>query len=254
MKRHITRGPRDRVARAVASSIMETAQRKVQEQGYCSLVLAGGNSPREVYRLMASGSVNSAGCRQAAERHDSGRQWDRTVLFWGDERCAGPEHSNFRMAQNALIRHIRIPKNNVIPMPQVTAESRQAARQYEMTLREVFHTRVTRPLRNGFPVFDIILLGMGGDGHTASLFPGDAAALDEQERWVIDVNAPSGSPPGNRLTLTLPVINSAENVLFFVTGADKAVLAEEISAGRRSDLPAGMVTPSHGTLHWFLGR
>ena len=177
------------------------------------------------------------------------------MLFWGDERCV-PENdadSNYRMAFESLIVQTGIPENNIFPMPHVTENHDNAARSYERKLKSLFETQ-RHGIRDSFPVFDIIILGMGADGHTASLFPGNRQALRESVRWVVPIFAAEGSPPGWRLSLTLQVINNARSVLFHVMGKSKEKTVLDIIAGRRPDLPAAMVRPTHGELLWFYGK
>ena len=238
----------------------------VEDHKICSLVLAGGNSPRQLYRMLAGGIPVSALQKQGfgfPEKEVINRNgtpcvmlpWHSVMLFWGDERCV-PEHhpdSNFRMARESLISAVKIPEHNIFPMPHVTKKHQEAALSYERELKDFFDKN-RLDLRDSFPAFDLVLLGMGFDGHVASLFPGDKDALAESSRWVIPVHAPKGAPPGYRLSLTLPVINSADSVMFFVTGREKENMVRDIAANRRPDLPAAMVKPKQGELVWFYGK
>ena len=130
------------------------------------------------------------------------------------------------------------------------ADSREAAKAYEATIRTFFLKREPQALQD-FPAFDLVLLGMGDDGHTASLFMENPDALQEKSRWVIAVEAQNARPPGRRLTLTLPLINHARNILFFTTGKKKAELAEQIFRKTEKNLPASLVKPLNGKLFWF---
>ena len=246
-----------------ATYIADGIFRAVGDHGFCSLVLSGGNSPRQLYRMLAGGipvppqqEKDSGFPREAIiTRHGIPHvmlPWNSVMLFWGDERCV-PEHhpdSNFVMARESLIATAHIPERNIFPIPHVTGNYDEAALRYERKLKHFFDGH-GRKLCNSLPVFDLVLLGMGPDGHTASLFPGDSSTLEELKRWVIPVHAPQGSPPGYRLSLTLPVINNANNVIFFVTGENKENMVLDITSGRRSDLPAAMVNPKYGELVWF---
>ena len=259
-------GSEEEVVLEAAACITGSVFRAVERRGFSTLVLSGGNSPRKLYRLLAEGVPASA--LQAREIQfptdavilsqgmpRAALPWQSIMLFWGDERCvpAGHADSNHRMARETLIAAADIPEKNIFPMPHVTGNYNVAAEFYEKELKRFFE-RQKQSVNHSFPVFDIIILGMGGDGHTASLFPEDRAALEETDRWVLPVYAPHGSPPGYRLSLTLPVINSARSVLFFVTGEKKEKMVHDITSGHRSDLPAALVKPKHGELVWFYGK
>lgn len=181
----------------------------VHSAGRCSLVLAGGSTPRPLYALLAS-------------RFREAIPWDRVHLFWGDERYVAHDHvkSNFRMAKEALLDRVPCPARNVHPMRTDLADPDAAAREYEATLGEFF--------AGGDPRFDVVLLGLGDDGHMASLFPG-SPALDERERWVVAATAPV--EPRRRLTLTLPVLARAMQTHFLVTGAGKARVVRRVLTG-----------------------
>ncbi len=156
--------------------------------------------------------------------------WERVHLFWGDERYVPHDDpaSNYRMARESLIAHVPIPAENVHPMPTDLPQPEKAAEAYEAELRRFFGT--------GAPGFDLQLLGLGVEGHTASLFPG-SPALEEKERWVAAVVAPAKPP--QRLTLTLPVLNQGRNTLFLVTGADKRPIVAALRGRIHRELPSG---------------
>jgi len=236
-----TKAPEAQLVTAAAACIVSLANKAVATHGSCSIALSGGNSPRKLYRHLS---------RLAMPAEDV-MPWQQTELYWGDERCVPPEalESNYRMAKEELIDRIAIPESNIHPMPHVTGNVMQAAEQYSKELQNAFRDRMRKQL----PVFDIIILGLGPDGHTASLFPGDPGALNEKSSWVTAATAPEAMPPRHRLTLTLPVINNADAIIFYVPGQEKTLLAEEIMHGRKPRVPAGMVAPSKGTLHWFIG-
>ena len=166
-------------------------------------------------------------------------------LFWGDERWvpATDPQSNFRMAREALLDHVPCPPDHIHPIP-VEAESPDAAaRQYERTLRTFFGDAGAGP--------DLLLLGMGSDGHTASLFP-ESPALEERTRWVVPALAPV--EPRQRVTLTIPAINRATNIFLLVAGSDKQSAFAEAISGRADPrrCPVAMVQPATGTLTWWL--
>ncbi len=233
-----------KVASEAANFITERVFSAVECRGFSSVVLAGGNSPRALYSLLSQSAPAITPI-----------PWRSVMLFWGDERCVPENHadSNYRMARETLIASADIPEQNIYPMPHVTSNHNAAALSYAKKLKVFFETH-KQGVRNSFPVFDMIILGMGNDGHTASLFPGDGNALAESDRWVIPVHAPQASPPGYRLSLTLPVINNAKSVVFFVTGNNKEKMVLDITSGRRPDRPAAMVKPEHGELIWYYGK
>lgn len=231
-----------------AEYICTVAAKSAHERGAVTVALAGGNTPRPIYKCLAGPPF-------------AGRMpWPHIHLFWGDERCVPPDHpdSNFGMAFGALISRVPIPPENVHRIRAEMASPEKAAEAYEKTLRGFF-----APLLSGddagvaedpqFPPFDLILLGVGKDGHTASLFPGDPG-LEEKDRWVVPVGKPRGAPPVPRVTLTLPVINRARCVLFLVSGAEKRdvvplIVNDRETAGRL--YPAARVRP-RGRVVWLL--
>jgi 6-phosphogluconolactonase len=227
------------LSKAAAQSIEEVANAAIENKGRFSLVLSGGNTPRTLYRLLST---------------DYGDRisWSSTHLFWGDERYFPNDHpkSNYTMAQQTLISNLPIPAQNIHPVPTEIKTPEEAAASYEKHLRRFFN--VTTHGNNS--TFDLLLLGVGEDGHTASLFPG-SHVLNEDERWVVSVNAPSTYKTRERITLTLPVINRAEKVFFLVSGIKKervvkAVL-RDVEAAKK--YPAAMVQPKK-ELVWFLDK
>jgi 6-phosphogluconolactonase len=197
-----------------------------------SLALAGGTTPRALYRLLAAG-------------HRDQIAWDQVHVFWSDERYvpADDPRSNYQMARGVWLDRVPIPAQNVHPMPTDFSDPDAAARAYETTLRAHFP--------GPWPRFDVILLGLGADGHTASLFPG-SPALDERERWVVVVRAPI--EPSLRLTLTLPVLNHAAAVWFLVSGADKTPALQQTLEGGSAvrSHPAVGVRPEGGAVIWWV--
>ncbi|NLE77054.1 MAG: 6-phosphogluconolactonase [Chloroflexi bacterium] len=210
--------------------VVAAAQQAVAARGRFSLVLAGGSTPKALYRLLATACL----------------PWPQTSLFWGDERCVPPGHgeSNYRLAHETLLAHVPVPPGQVHRM-RGEWEPRQAAQAYDRLLRELF--------RGPRPDFDLALLGMGADGHTASLFPG-SAALVEDTRLALAVAADYGGRPAQRVTLTLPALNAARQVLFLVSGADKADAVRAVWVDEDSRLPARRVRPVAGRLTWLLDQ
>ncbi len=222
----------DVLSRAAAAGIATALNALLARGGSASLVLSGGSTPRTLYQVLATA-------------HREAIPWDRVRVYWGDERYVPPDDpcSNYRMAREALLDHVSIPAENVHPMPTNLADPGAAALAYEQTLRRHF--------QSAWPWFDLILLGLGTDGHTASLFAG-SPALDEPARWVTVARAPV--EPSMRLTLTLPVINHAARVDFLVTGAEKAGVLGRVlrEAPDTTEIPAAGVRPMHGTVTWWI--
>ncbi len=224
------------LADVAAQTIVDLGARAVAERGRFMLALAGGATPRATYM------------RLAVPPHADRMPWDRTWLFFGDERCVPPEHpeSNYRMAYEALISKVPLPTDHVFRMRGEADDPEVAATEYARTLATVFGTR-----RGEVPRFDLILLGVGLDGHTASLFPG-SPALKEVFRLVAAVHAAAAIIP-QRLTLTFPVFNAAAHVIVLVAGAEKAKTVKIALTGSVA-LPVAMVQPVSGTLRWIVDR
>jgi 6-phosphogluconolactonase len=222
------------LSRQSAERFRQLARQAVEASGRITVALSGGSTPKHLYSLLASPDYKNQ------------ISWKNVQLFWGDERCVPPDHpeSNFRMVQEALLSKVKIPAANIHRMPG-ERQAQEAAAEYEKDLQRFFG------LESGaLPRFDLILLGIGEDGHTASLFPG-SDALNETKHLVV---APFVAKLSSyRLTLTLPVLNHAAEVWFLVTGASKADAVERILSGS-SDLPAAKVQPVDGRLTWFVTR
>lgn len=221
----------EEAARGMAAFIVSLVTQQ-QESGRFTIALSGGSTPRRLYEILG------------AEPHASRIPWEQWHVFWGDERCVPPDHpeSNYRMAREALLDRAPIPQAQVFRM-RGENPPHQAAAEYEQSLRKVF------PERD--PVFDLILLGIGEDGHTASLFH-DTEALNEENRLVVANWVP---PLGaHRITFTLPLINAARNVVFLVTEGSKAEAVRQSLESRPGNqiVPAALVRPTDGSLHWFL--
>jgi 6-phosphogluconolactonase len=230
----------ERLAGATAEHFVSLAGEAIVSQGRFAVALAGGSTPRATYELLARDELST--------RLD----WSRVHVFWGDERCVPPDHadSNYRMARETLLDHVPLPAENVHRM-RGELEPAQAAAEYEQRLRVYFSSPSLDQAAEPPARFDLILLGMGDDGHTASLFPG-AAATREQTRWVIAYLVEKLD--AWRITLTPAAINAAANVTFVVSGAGKAQRLRQVLTGpRRSDvLPAQIVNPDRGRLRWLV--
>ena len=215
-----------------AAAELVAALSRERAQDSFTVALAGGSTPRPLYQALA------------APPHAESVDWARWQVFWSDERCVPPSHqeSNYRMAREALLDRVPIPEEQVHRV-RGEAEPREAAEEYEAAVRRV--------LGDGRPAFNLVLLGIGDDGHTASLFPG-ADALREEGRLVVAVRAPHLR--SHRVTFTLPLINAARHVAFLVTDGSKAKAVKRVlepSTGE-APLPAALVRPEAGALHWFL--
>jgi len=212
------------VAIATADRFVATVGQAVDEHGVARVALSGGSTPKRVYPLLLDPARRDA------------VDWSRVEFFWGDERAVPPDHpeSNFGAAYSMLLSQLRdVRADRIHRMPAEAHDLDAAALSHESELRLAFGVRA-----GDLPAFDLIWLGMGPDGHTASLFPG-SLALDETQRWVVANWAPAQE--AWRMTLTFPVLNAGRDVIFVVTGADKADALSRIRSGDR-ELPAGRVT------------
>lgn len=207
----------------------------VRSRGRFTVALSGGSTPRSLYSLLAT---------------RASLPWDKIYFFFGDERHVPPDNpeSNYRMARESLLSKIPIPPENIFRVPAENPDANKAAEAYQQTLRTFFNTAP-----GSFPRFDMILLGMGPDGHTASLFPG-TAALQEKARWVVSNWVEKFKT--DRLTLTLPVLNNAAVVMFLVSGQDKAGILKEVLEGTQpgEHVPSKLIKPSNGELIWMVDR
>lgn len=205
------------------------------EKGRFTVALSGGSTPKALYGLLASD-----GYRDRVH-------WPRVHLFWGDERCVPPDHpeSNYRLVKESLLSGVKIPEENVHRLAG-EKEAEAAAAGYENELRKFFGA-------TGLPRFDLIFLGLGEDGHTASLFPG-SAALSENQRWVAAAYVERFK--AHRLTLTFSVINAAAQVTFLVSGESKRAIVKQLLAGsaKSSNYPAAKVSPTDGKLVWLITK
>jgi 6-phosphogluconolactonase len=224
------------LAEALAADLEKSAATAKKQATPVNLALSGGSTPSIFFRLLAQ------------EPYRFRIEWKYVRLFWGDERCVPPDHpdSNYGMTRKDLFDRIDIPPEN---LHRIRGEDDPEieARRYEDEIREYL------PEKNGLPVFDWIHLGLGADGHTASLFP-EASTLNENPRLCAVAHHPQTGQP--RITLTLPVINQARRVTFLVTGAGKSEIVEKIilSEHGTTKFPATLVRPRHGLPEWFLDR
>jgi 6-phosphogluconolactonase len=222
---------------AAAEEVIRAAGEAIAERGRFTIALSGGSTPKSLYTLIAGTAAASLA-------------WDRMYFFWGDERPVPPDHpdSNYRMAKETLLSKVPVPQANIFRIPAENPDPSAAAEEYEKTLRKFFALAPEE-----FPRFDMILLGMGPDGHTASLFP-ETAALAETSRLVVANRVEKLNT--SRITLTLPVLNAARAVLFLVSGTDKASVLHEVLEGDApgAKYPSRLVQPTDGNLMWFVDR
>jgi 6-phosphogluconolactonase len=222
---------------AAAEEVVHAANEAVAQRGRFTIALSGGSTPKSMFNLLATNARTSL-------------PWDRMFFFWGDERHVPPtdSESNYRMADESMLSKIPVPAGNVFRVMAENPDAAAAAEAYEQTLRKFFH-----PQTEQVPGFDLILLGMGPDGHTASLFPG-TAALQEKSRLVVANWVEKFKT--SRITFTLPLLNAARCVMFLVSGTDKASALHAVLKGDApgEQYPAKLVQPSEGSLIWLLDR
>jgi 6-phosphogluconolactonase len=224
----------DTLSQEAARYVVRVASESITTHGRFTLVLAGGSTPKKLYGLLAS------------EPYRDQIDWALTEIFWSDERCVPPdsEDSNYHLAQEVLLSKVPISAAQIHRMPADAANRDQASLAYTQEIQRVFGT-------NGIPSFDLIQLGMGPEGHTASLFP-HQASLHEQTRLIIPVTVPKPPPP--RLTFTPLLLNAATHVLFLVTGQDKADALQAVLEGEYNpdEYPAQIIRPTQGEVTWML--
>lgn len=221
--------------RAAAEKFCSLGSNAIKTHGHFTVVLSGGSTPRGLHQELAT---------HFASRLD----WSKVLFFWGDERHVPPDSSdsNYRMANETLLSKLPIPSENIFRVPSELPDARQAAVKYEQTIKQFFHLNA-----DSFPRFDFILLGMGPDGHTASLFPG-TAALQEKDHlvvanWVEKLNT-------FRITFTYPVLNEAAGVMFLVNGDEKAEMVRRALRDPTANLPCQKVRLDDGELLWYLDK
>lgn len=224
----------DAVTAAGRERFLAAAERAIRDHGVFRVALAGGSTPKKLYGALVGAPID----------------WAKVLLFFGDERCVPPTHpdSNYRMACEALISKVVIPSSNVHRIYAEIDDKHAAAQEYEEELERAWGL-----IHHEMPRFDLVLLGMGPDGHTASLFPGTTALAETKKRVVANWVDKFASW---RITLTAPVINAAREVVFLVAGPDKAPMLREVLEGPRdpSRLPAQLVQPENGELVWIVDR
>jgi 6-phosphogluconolactonase len=217
---------------AAAQLIVDIAKKSIAERGRFVFCLSGGNTPKELYHLLSTKPWRDK------------IPWEHTFIFWSDERCVPltDERSNALMANEVLLKRIDIPYSNIFRIPAELTPA-EAAKKYENTIRDFFGDNISR--------FDLILLGLGQDGHTASLFPG-TEVIHENKDLVKNVFAEEQKM--DRITMTAPLINNARNILFLVTGSEKEAILTNVLMGpyQPEKYPAQLIEPEHGEVSWFV--
>lgn len=222
----------DELSQAAAAEFADLAAKTVARNGSFSVALSGGNTPRTLHHLLAT-------------RYRDEIPWESVSVFFGDERYVPhtDKQSNFRMARETLLDLVPIPQDSIHPIPTDQPDPEEAARLYERTLQNAFG--------EGENAFDLLLLGMGKEGHTASLFPG-LAALDEKERWALAVEVPA--VPAKRISLTYPILNRSSAVYFLISGGDKSGALKEVlrDGSDFHTFPACGIAPSSGIVKYWV--
>jgi 6-phosphogluconolactonase len=228
----------EQVSKAAAEEFVRAAHEAIAARGRFTVALSGGSTPRRLYQLLAEPPYRTQ------------VDWPKVEFFWGDERAVPPDHkdSNYRMAQEALLQRLTAAAGHIHRLQAERSDRDKAAADYQAEIARVFGGKPD----GAPPAFDLVLLGMGPDGHTASLFP-FTTALKEQTRWVVANHVPKLNT--DRLTLTAPILNQAREVLFLVAGADKAQPLSEVLEGPSDTdrLPSQRIQPS-GKLIWFVDQ
>jgi 6-phosphogluconolactonase len=218
---------------AAASEFANQAAQAVNTRGRFTVALSGGSTPKALYSLLAT---------------KSGIPWEKICFFWGDERHVPPDNqeSNYRMAHEALLSKVAVRPENIFRVHAEERDAASAAAEYEKTLKEFFQLAPGK-----FPRFDLVLLGVGTDGHAASLFPGTTALNETRQlvvaNWVAKFNT-------DRITFTYPVLNSAACILFLASGPDKAAILHEVLRNPAADLPSQKIIPTNGRLIWLVDQ
>lgn len=228
----------EELSRVAAEEFVVHAETAVRKKGFFTVALSGGSTPKGLYRKLAGGPYREK------------IPWSKVHFFWGDERCVPPGHpdSNYHMARESLFNKVPIPEVNIYRMPAELEDHDRAAAEYEKTIRTFFHLAAGEK-----PSFDLVLLGMGDDGHTASLFP-RTSALEDRDHLVSANYIEKLS--AWRLTLTVPVINRAAQILFLISGESKASVLREVLEGdfQPLRLPSQLIRPVHGRLLFIADR
>ena len=228
----------EHLAQAAVARFVQLAEEAITARGLFTVALSGGSTPKRLYQLLATPEW----CNQVS--------WNRVHLFWGDERHVPIDHpdSNYRMVRENLIDRVPIPATNIHRIRAENPDADQAASDYEQELRLLFELT-----DNELPQFDVVFLGMGSNGHTASLFPGTGAIFEQKHlvvaSWIEEFKS-------DRITLTPPVINNAVQIIFFVTGTEKAATLKAVLEGQYQPdrLPTQIIRPTQGKVVWMVDQ
>ena len=229
----------EEIAYEAADCIVKLAQEVLKEKEYFRLVLSGGSTPKRLFKILAG------------DAYQHQLSWDRVHFFWGDERCVAPDHpdSNYRMARETFLDSLKIPETHIHRLKGEASDLNASALEYEGKIRDHFSIK-----ENGSPPrFDLILLGIGTDGHTASLFP-NTSALEKTDRWVVANYVEKFQT--TRLTMTPLIINQAAQVIFLISGSEKAAILSEVLEGpyEPKRLPIQLVQLETGKILWLLDK
>jgi 6-phosphogluconolactonase len=226
------------LSKKAAGLIMDMAKRSIRQKGYFTLAVSGGSDPVPTYKNLAKSKID----------------WSRIFIFWQDDRYVSSrdEKSNFKLVYDAMLSKIKIPPQNVfmIPSPEEINPAAKSALCYEGILKNFFNDRNTKP------GFDLVIAGMGPDGHTSSLFPKDKKALNEKKRLIIAVKAPDYAPVRDRITMTLPFINNSKTVLYIIAGKGKGGIMKEILESplkAKKKYPTAMVKAKENLI-WMIDK
>lgn len=221
-----------KIFKGVADLFLLKSREAVRDKNEFVVSLSGGSTPEMLFR------------RLAESPYDQHIPWEKIHVFWGDERCVPWDHkeSNYGLARNLLLKHVPVPKENIYPI-RGDLKPEAAANKYEEKLKDFFGKQP--------PIFDLVLLGLGEDGHTASLFP-YSSILKKKKRWVKEVYVEDKK--SYRISMTAPLINQARLIVFMVKGANKAQALNEVINGkfRPKKYPAQLIQPEEGEIHWYL--
>lgn len=233
-----------KMSQKAAEHIVELANACVKEQGCFVMALSGGNSPVQIYDRLGELPLKNE------------MPWKKTLVFWGDDRYIPPgdRESNYHIANDAMLSKVSIPQENIFRIPTEVSPIEIAASLYETIMRKVFVKLRAIDREKKLPVFDLVILGVGKDGHTASLFPGHKA-VNEKVKWVTFVKAHARITLRERITITLPVINAAKNVMFIIAGEGKGEMIKQILDDKKAGkaYPATMIKPDGQTV-WFIDK
>ena len=232
-----------KLSESAAKHIYDLIKLTLERQGYFVIALSGGASPMEIYTKLSG------------PKYSSDIPWNKVFFFWGDERYIPFTHrdSNYGMAYNALLSKVPVPAENIFRVPVEVSPIEEAAELYERMMRKFFTSMHAINTETMLPEFDLVLLGVGSDGHTASLFPGHRA-VNEDKKWVTSLKAHARVTIRERITITLPVINSAKNIMFLISGQGKGPVIRSIFEDKEStQYPASMVK-SKGQSIWYIDK